>query len=148
MYDAILHILGGCRRGRRVARAAGAARLPCRRVPEQIDGLAARPVRVPRGYLLAIRCCRGHLLDTLNSQAHDFSMRARLTVQIGQTSNIVSLHRRCAWLLVDNAQWQYQFNTSALKSGKKSDQLLQTRYKWAFPLRKNNVRSKIGQALI
>lgn len=148
MYDAILHILGGCRRGRRVARAAGAARLPCRRVPEQIDGLAARPVRVPRGYLLAIRCCRGHLLDTLNSQAHDFSMRARLPVQIGHTDKIGHLHRRRAAESVDNAQWQYQFKPPALKSGKKNDQLLQMRYKWAFSLRKNNERSKIGQALI
>ena len=74
-------------------RAAGPARLPCRRVPEQIGGLAARPVRVPQGYVLAMQCRRGHLLDTLNSQAHDFSMRAQLPVQIGQTNKIGSLHR-------------------------------------------------------
>ena len=75
-------------------------------------------------------------------------MRAPLPVQIGQTGNIDSLHRRRAGLPVDNAQWQYQFKASALKRGKKNDQLLQTRYKWAFTLRENNVRSKIGQALI
>lgn len=56
-------------------------------------------------------------------------MRAPLPVQIGQTGNIDSLHRRRAGLPVDNAQWQYQFKSSALKRGKKSDQLLQTRYK-------------------
>ena len=88
------------------------------------------------------------LFSTLNSQAHDFSMRAQLPVQIGQLCNIASLHRQGAWPLIDNAQWQYQFKASALKSGKKSDQLLQPRYKWAFPLRENNGRSKIGQALI
>ncbi|MGK5067239.1 hypothetical protein [Janthinobacterium sp. RT4P48] len=108
------------------------------------DKAASRTVGTSRPCRAAVH----FLFGNRNSQAHDFSMRAPLTVQIGQTSNIVSLHRQCAWLLVDNAQWQYQFNTSALKSGKKSDQLLQTRYKWAFPLRKNNVRSKIGQALI
>ncbi|WP_166447622.1 hypothetical protein [Janthinobacterium lividum] len=129
-------------------RAAGVARLPCRRVPEQIGGLAARPVRVPQGYVLAMPCRRAHLLDTLNSQAHDFSMRAQLPVQIGHTGKIGSLHRSRACCTVDNAQWQCQFKTPALKRGKKSDQLLQTRYKWAFSLRKNNARSKIGQALI
>nr|WP_314637969.1 hypothetical protein [uncultured Janthinobacterium sp.] len=75
-------------------------------------------------------------------------MRAQLPVQIGQAGNIDSLHWLRAGRPVDNAQWQYQFKASALKRGKKSDQLLQTRYKWAFPLRENNVRSKIGQALI
>ena len=95
-----------------------------------------------------MQCRRGHLLDTLNSQAHDFSMRAQLPVQIGHADNIVRLHRGRARQLVDNAQWQYQFKTPALQSGKKSDQLLQMRYKWAFSLRKNNERSKIGQALI
>ena len=131
-----------------VPRAAGAARLPCRRVPEQIGGLAARPVGVPQGYVLAMQCRRGHLLDTLNSQAHDFSMLAQLPVQIDHTDKIDSLHRGRARWPVDNAQWQYQFKTPALKRGKKSDQLLQTRYKWAFSLRKNNAQSKIGQALI
>lgn len=129
-------------------RAAGVARFPCRRVPEQIGGLAARPVRVPQGYVLAMQCRRGHLLDTLNSQAHDFSMRAQLPVQIGHTGKIGSLHQGRACCPVDNAQWQCQFKIPALKSGKKSDQLLQMRYKWAFSLRKNNARSKIGQALI
>ena len=128
--------------------AAGAARRPCRRVPEQIGALAARPVCVPLGYVLVMRCRRGHLLDTLNSQAHDFSMRAQLPVQIGHTGKIDSLHRGRACCPVDNAQWQCQFKIPALKSGKKSDQLLQMRYKWAFSLRKNNARSKIGQALI
>jgi len=91
---------------------------------------------------------RGHLLHTIDSQAHDFSMRALLPVQIGQTGKIASLHRgRARWHVV-NAQWQYQFKSPALKRGKKNDQLLQTRYKWAFSLRKNNARSKIGQALI
>ncbi|MCC7596711.1 hypothetical protein IGS61_04380 [Janthinobacterium sp. FW305-129] len=71
-------------------------------------------------------------------------MRALLPVQIGQTGNIASLHRERARRPVDNAQWQYQFKTPALKRGKKTDQLLQMRYKWAFSLRKNNVRSKIG----
>ncbi|KAB8062988.1 MULTISPECIES: hypothetical protein [Janthinobacterium] len=75
-------------------------------------------------------------------------MRAQLPVQIGHADNIVSLHRRRACRPADNAQWQYQFKIPALKRGKKSDQLLQPRYKWAFSLRKNNARSKIGQALI
>ncbi|WP_219117460.1 hypothetical protein [Janthinobacterium sp. UMAB-56] len=75
-------------------------------------------------------------------------MRAQLPVQIGHTDKTGSLHRRRAASPLDNAQWQYQFKTPALKSGKKSDQLLQMRYKWAFSLRENNVRSKIAQALI
>ena len=129
-------------------RAAGAARLPCRRVPGQIGGRAARPVPVPQGYLQAMQCRRGHLLDTLNSQAHDFSMRAQLPVQIGHADNIVRLHQGRARQPADNAHWQFQFKTAALQSGKKNDQLLQMRYKWAFSLRKNNARSKIGQALI
>jgi hypothetical protein len=75
-------------------------------------------------------------------------MRAQLPVQIGHADNIASLHEGPARRPVDNAQWQYQFKTPALKRGKKNDQLLQMRYKWAFSLRKNNARSKIGQALI
>ena len=66
-----------------------------------------------------MQCRRGHLLDTLDSQAHDFSMRAQLPVQIGHADNIDSLHRGRARQLVDNAQWQYQFKTPALQSGKK-----------------------------
>lgn len=92
MYDAILHILGGCRRGRRAAR--------CWRGPvsmsqsaEQIGDMAAQPVRVPQGYILAMQCRRGHLLDALDSQAHDFSMRAQLPVQIGHTNKIGSLRQ-------------------------------------------------------
>jgi len=95
-----------------------------------------------------MQCRRGHLLDTLNSQAHDFSMRAQLPVQIGHADNIVRLHQGRARQPADNAHWQYQFKTAALQSGKKNDQLLQMRYKRAFSLRKNNARSKIGQALI
>ena len=102
-------------------RAAGPARLPCRRVPEQIGGLAARPVRVPQGYVLAMQCRRGHLLDTLNSQAHDFSMRAQLPVQIGHADNIVRLHQGRARRPADNTQWQYLFKTPPLQSGKKND---------------------------
>lgn len=95
-----------------------------------------------------LRAVVGFLSGTPNSQAHDFSMRAQLPVQIGHTGKIGSLHRSRACCPVDNAQWQCQFKTPALKRGKKSDQLLQMRYKWAFSLRKNNARSKIGQALI
>ncbi|MEG1053452.1 MAG: hypothetical protein RSF79_15575 [Janthinobacterium sp.] len=100
------------------------------------------------GRLQECSSAMGFLPGTPNSQAHDFSMRARLPVQIGHTDKIGHLHRRRAAQSVDNAQWQYQFKPPALKSGRKNDQLLQMRYKWAFSLRKNNERSKIGQALI
>jgi len=88
----------------------------CRAKNGQGSGNAARRTA---GTSRPCRAAVNFLSDTLNSQAHDFSMRAPLPVQIGQAGNIDSLHWLRAGRPVDNAQWQYQFKASALKRGKK-----------------------------
>ena len=73
MYDAILHILGGC-----------------------CDGVAGKRGGTVAGSSAAI----GFLSGTPNSQAHDFSMRALRQVQIARRAEnskaIAAMHRRCA----------------------------------------------------